>query len=289
MYGGSALINFNAVVTDRLMVDDLDALFDQRTGILRLTGFLTPQQRKQALEGLTEDLFHSYNPLDELGGVDPERKKQLAADLLAGSSESSPPTSRRVGITIYEFVAKGSADEYFQQTSAAESLRRRAFAGCGDLIDHVLAVIRGASRYPVDVAVEPGRGRYYAGVVREVHGLSRIHTDDSQEETPDHTVANVVSQLGLYVYLDMPASGGALVVYGRQSRADDGQHRRGYGLDPRAVSGDPFVGVTPAAGDLILFQAKNLHRVEACSGPGRRILLVAFLGQTNEGSIVCWS
>lgn len=284
------MINFNSVVTDRLTPDDLDALLDQRTGILRLTDFLSPEQRKQAVEGLTENLFRTYDPLDELGGVKPESKKQLAVDLLAGSSESCPPTSRRLGLTLYEFVARGSADEYFQQTSAAESLRRRAFAGCGDLVDHILAVIRDASpRCPVDIAVEPGRGRYYAGVVREVHGLSRIHTDDSREETPDHMVANVVSQLGLYVYLDMPASGGALVVYGRRTRADDNRYRRGYGFDPQAVSGDPFVGVTPAAGDLVLFQAKNLHRVEACSGPGRRILLVAFLGQTSEGTIVCWS
>lgn len=283
------MINFTSVITDHLSTDDLDRLLDGRTGILRLPGFLTSEQRNQALRGLTDELFPTYDPLEELGGVDPESKKQLAADLLAGSSDNHSPISRRLGLTLYEFVAKGNADGYFHQTSVAESRRRRAFAGCGDLIDHVLAVIRSASRYPVDIAVEPGRGRYYAGVVREVHGLSRIHTDDSREETPNHMVTNVVSQLGLYVYLDMPAYGGALVVYGRQPRASDRQHLRGYGLDPQAVSGDPFVGVTPAAGDLILFQAKNLHRVEACSGPGRRILLVAFLGQTGDGSIVCWS
>lgn len=279
----------NAVVTDRFRRDDLDALLNQRTGILRLIDFLSPEQRNRALAGLSDDLFQVYNPLDELGGADGESKKQIAADLLAGSSASNPPVSRRLGHTLYEFVAKGNPDDYFRQVSAVESQRRRAFAHSGDLIDQALTVIRSASSGPVGIAVEPGRGQYYAGVVREVHGLSRIHTDDSREETPDHIVAHVDSQLGLYIYLETPASGGALVVYGREVEENDQRYRTGYGIDAQAVAGDPFVGITPAAGDLILFQAKNLHRVEACTGPGRRILLVAFLGQMSDGSIICWS
>ncbi len=106
------MINFTSGITDHLSTDDLERLFEGRTGILRLASFLTCEQRNQALGGLTDELFPTYDPLEELGGIDPESKKQLAADLLAGSSDSQPPISRRLGLTLYEFVAKGNADDY---------------------------------------------------------------------------------------------------------------------------------------------------------------------------------
>lgn len=280
---------FSAVIAERLTTQHWMDLLEGRIGILRFPNFISPQRRTAALDELNDDRFLTYDPIEEFGGSDPLSNSQIRADYLAGSRPDKPPISRRLGRTLYEHVARGTIKEYFELADRFEALRRQVFSADGDIVDDVLELVHTLTGAPSSVAEEPGYGRCYAGVIREVHGLSRLHSDDAREETPDFVVGTLPYQLGLYVFLDMPEQGGALTVYEREYRPGDRKLRQGYGLDPRAVADDSFVGAVPRAGDLILFPARHIHRVSACSGPGRRIMLQAHLGVHAGGDIVCWS
>jgi hypothetical protein len=277
------------MVTDQLLPRHWADLIAGRIGILRLPNFVLKERRKSSLGALTNSCFPPYDPMEEFGGVDPLSRSQIQEDYLAGSSPDEPPVSRRLGHTLYEHTARGTAEQYFAQAGRLDMLRREVFAPAGDVIDDVLDLVRSVTGRRASIATDPGYGRYFAGVIREVHGRSRLHSDDSREETPDFEVGSLPYQLGLYVFLDMPACGGALTLYEREYRPEDRPYRQGYGLDPRAVAGDSFVGVVPRAGDLILFPARHIHRVDACSGSGRRIMLQAHLGVDETGDVICWS
>lgn len=281
---------FRAVVADRLSGDHWAELLHGETGVLRIPNFLSFERREAALIQLDGgEHFPPYDPIEECGGIDPLSHRQIQADHLAGSLPGEPPISRRLGRTLYEYAARGTAEEYFKGVHGFEAARRETFTDGGDVIDEVLELVGRLTGNSASVAEEPGYGRCYAGVIRDVHGRSRLHSDDAREETPAFVVGTLPSQLGLYIVLDMPEQGGALTVYEREHRAEDRSLRQGYGLDPRAVAGDVFAGTAPRAGDLILFPDRNIHRVDACSGAGRRIMLQAHLGVQASGSIVCWS
>ncbi|WP_141718060.1 2OG-Fe(II)-dependent halogenase WelO5 family protein [Nocardia altamirensis] len=280
--------HFSAVTAGSLTPELWNGLTGGGIGILRISGFISAQRCSAAVERLTDERFPVYDPFDEFGGTDPLSHQQIRHDYLAGSDPDQPPVSRRLGRTLYEHAARGSECEYFTHAMDFDKQRRDVFADGGDVIDDVLTAARAVTGMAAELAEEPGHGKCFAGVIREVHGLSRLHSDDSREETPGFLVGAVPQQLGINVFLQMPEAGGALTVYDREYQLADRSMRSGYGLDPRAVAGDSYVGVTPQAGDLILFPARHIHRVDACSGAGRRIMLQAHVGITNE-KIVCWS
>ena len=282
---------FAAVVSDRLTGEHWDDLLKGRTGILRVPDFMPADRRRAALKRLDNGgHFAIYDPMDECGGLDPEAHRQINLDLRAGRGpEDPPPVSRRLGRTLYEHAVRGTAREYFDCATEFDAARRDTFSDGGDVIDDVLATISSVTNTAASIADEPGHGLCYAGVIRDVHGRSRLHTDDAREETPGFTFSDTPHQLSLYVFLDMPQQGGDVTVYEREYRPEDTPLRLGYGLAPHAVAGDSFVGIAPRAGDLMLFPARNIHRVDACSGPGRRIMMQAHLGIHANGEVVCWS
>ncbi len=288
---------FGVVIAASLTADHLRELFDGTVGIVRIPHFTDRVTRERALSGLTEDHFRPYDPRLELGGVDQGRGSWRRADSpdltddLSGlyDMEAITPRVRRLGMTLFEYTCRNEVDEYFLHSEAAHGARREAFSMSGDLLELALASLQTAWPRPGAVAMEPGGRRYFAGIVRDVYGASRIHTDDAREEEPDRLVGMVQGQLAMYLYLTMPRPGGAVVVYDRPWRHQDEVHRDGYGFSPEAVSGDSFVGVTPAAGDLILFPSTHLHRIETCAGIGPRIILSAFVGRLPDGTLACWS
>lgn len=52
----------------------------------------------------------------------------------------------------------------------------------GVAVDDILELVHVMTGAPSVIAEEPGHGRCYAGVIREVHGLSRLHSDDAREK-----------------------------------------------------------------------------------------------------------
>ena len=278
------------VVTDRLAAPDWAGLLRGEIGVLRIPGFLPADQREAAVTRLyAGNDFEAYDPIGECGGVDPVAHRQIQSDLREGSEPGNPPVTRRLGRTLYEYAVRNKPHEYFKLVDDFDAARRATFTPGHDVIDNVLTLISEVVGTPASVAEEPGFGRCYAGVIREVHGRSRLHTDDAQQETPGFLVGALPFQLGLYVILDMPQRGGDMIVYDREYRSEDLAWRHGYGLDPIAVAGDGYIGMCPRPGDLILFPDRNIHRVDPCSGDGRRIMLQAHLGVNADGSIVCWS
>lgn len=282
--------SFQAVVADQLDPSHWSGLLDGNIGTLRIPRFLSEERCRSAVAELyAGPHFPPYDPIEECGGVDPVAHQQIRSDLLEGSQPGKPPVTRRLGRTLYEFAVRGRADEYFKLTPEFDGARRATFSFGGDVIDDVLRCVRLVTGSSAAIADEPGYGPCYAGVVREVHGRSRLHSDDAREETPDFVVGTLPFQLGMYVVLEMPERGGDLIVYEREYRSGDRPHRLGYGLDPIAIAGERYVGLAPRSGDLILFPDRNIHRVEPCSGSGRRIKLQAHLGVHADGTVVCWS
>src|SRR5262249_14890162 len=137
-------------------------------GVLRVPGFMSSERRDAALAKLTDDIFPAYDPMEEFGGIDPVSHSQIRSDYLAGSSPDRPPVSRRLGRTLYEHAARGTAKDYFRRAEGFAAARRKAFSQGGDVIGEILETLATVTGNPATVAVEPGYGRCFAGVIREV-------------------------------------------------------------------------------------------------------------------------
>lgn len=283
--------SFTAVVAEQLTAALWAGLVDGDIGLLRIPDFLTQERRESALKRLDNGgHFVAYDPMDECGGIDPEAHRQIMGDLLAGRGPNDPaPVSRRLGITLYEHTARGTADQYFHDADGLDTQRRETFADGGDPVDELLHEISDVTGASAAIAADPRHGRCFAGVIRDVHGRSRLHTDDAREESPGFAFAETPYQLGVNIFLDMPEEGGDLTVYFRELRPEDAPFRQGYGLAPQAVAGEPCVRIAPRAGDLIVFPGRNIHQVAPCTGPGRRIMMHAHLGVHADQSVDCWS
>ena len=185
---------FGAIVTDRLGDNHWTGLLHGEIGILRIPDFLSSERREAALSELDGgELFPPYDPIEECGGIDPLSHRQIQTDHLAGSRPEAPPVSRRLGRTLYEYAARGTAKEYFERVPEFEAARRRTLTHGGDVIDGVLDLVSRLTGNLASVAEEPGYGRCYAGVIRDVHGCSRLHSDDAREETPTFVGSSILT------------------------------------------------------------------------------------------------
>jgi 2OG-Fe(II) oxygenase superfamily len=91
------------------------------------------------------------------------------------------------------------------------------------------------------------------------------------------------AQLAANVYLKPAASGGELEIWLRKPTNGEYETLRmpgSYGVD-RTLIGEPDLVLTPRTGDLILFNAHNLHAVRPAGG-GPRITMSTFIGYRGQ-------
>jgi 2OG-Fe(II) oxygenase superfamily len=135
----------------------------------------------------------------------------------------------------------------------------------------------------------------YAGLIRvfDQGACAEPHQDHLDWDAAIHEIyedAYYPVQLAANVYLHMPSSGGDLAIWPVSLSRTEYEARRiagSYGVDVTGL-GDPVV-ITPEKGELVVFNARQIHRVSAPQ-MGNRVSASCFIGYRTVGQpLSIWS
>ncbi|MFD8728229.1 putative 2OG-Fe(II) oxygenase [Streptomyces sp. NPDC059611] len=255
---------FDSETADELTRDHILRLAVGVLGAVRIRGFSSPEECAAIMEGLDRREFGEYD-----------------------QNLIFPPIAK-IGPAAYDYYgAHTLTDAYWQDADEARRLRSKLYGG-NDPMD--VAVARVARGWGGEVEPARSRGReMFAGMIREIANGAKLHFDEIVREFPGIVDETPASFLTLNWYLSMPEEGGETRVYRRRWRPADEIHRDGYGYDEKVVEDEPVAVASPQTGDVVIFDSRNLHAVNAIGGEGRRVSLSFFLGVTGRGPLQIWS
>jgi hypothetical protein len=223
--------------------------------------------------------------------LEEEACRASASSLLAHGFdyyENCEPPMGRIGITQYEHYLDKSG--YLQKAPAATAVRRRCLMDLPDPLSIVIDQLSAIWRAPVGVANESGMD-YFAGLFRAVSG-AQLHADWGPRDGPDWVIGKVTAQLAWNLYYRAPALGGDLILYNRpwSPEVEQTARQRFNDYDPAVVAGRRVHHLHPETGDLIIFNARNVHGVTEASGSVEdRLSVSSFVGRLPDDSLVLWS
>lgn len=152
-----------------------------------------------------------------------------------------------------------------------------------DLSARMMRVLGDAWLRSVRVAEDPDYGSYAAGVFR-TNGAAPLHSHYAPADAADWSIACVTGQLRCEVCLAAAAdgAGGETAVYRQPWSEEIERFRRAGspGYSAAAVAGAAGVKVRPSAGDLLIFNSRNLH--ELLPARGAPVTYGTFAGVTPK-------
>lgn len=257
-------MGWELVRADKLTAQLLQALLDNEIAAVAIADFLGGEARRSAIEAIERHGMDYYRDVD-------------------------PPIGR-IGITQFEHrLDEAGRTAYFAAAGPANERRRAVFDQSGDLLELVMDALGAAWPGNVGLAREPGGEEYFAGLVRMIRkGL--VHCDWAPHDAPGWAIGEVDAQITWNIYCQVPASGGATYVYRRpwDPSAEEALIPDSYGYHESLVAGCERVCIEPAPGELVLFNSRNFHSIEANDG-AERISVSSFAGRTGTGDLVLWS
>lgn len=220
-------------------------------------------------------------------GTEAEVTEMASRFLQFADRTNSIKSVTRLGISQYEQGTVGGKDNYFRQVNQAwENLTKV----CETTFNPVTKMIDLLRQYFVDVdlLVEEGYGKYFAGVAKLRSGKTPIHSDFPLLGATDWAIANMTAQLSWNFYLRLPHTGGELRIWDRLwQAADDRLLVKGtYYHDEKIIADIPYVEVKPILGEAIIFNSRNYHTVLTTSN---RIAVGSWVSLMPNGSLRLWS
>ncbi len=246
----------------------LPAILDGYIRVAHLPGLLRPEYCTAILDALADVSYKSYASVQGLA------KTESAQFFKFG------PTAH------YGFDSEpNGVENYFAEAAEADADLRNRFARA-DIADplHVMKQILGYLwGSHAEVATEGDRS-YFAGVVRSLTAGAGPHTDNARR-TPQLSIGETTAQGSILFYLKMPTEGGGVRVFNKRHPTPEPFD----GLGWRGVAGYQYEGVTPNAGDVVIFPSTHVHSVDPVTGEGDRITISSFFGPMPDGRLVLWS
>jgi hypothetical protein len=255
--------------------DDLLRLFHGEVAGIRIPAFLSSEQCHLVVGRLQE--------------VTQRRARQYRG----------PPGGLNIGTVLdieshweFMYVLENDAawKNYFRKVAATTRLRRRLFAGVGDPVDRVAAMLAKAWGAPVGRLRKSGK-QLYAGLIRS--GVPQLHFDWAPFDIPER---EVVMQAGLNIYLHNGRTGGDLKVYRtygmtRGNTASSGSEVIGnYGLPHSLIEGVESRTIACRVGDLVVAPNRLLHEVTPTNIPHQQRLSLSFhVAWMNGGNLAVFS
>lgn len=201
----------------------------------------------------------------------------------------------RIGISATEYHSKANGKNlYFELEPECSKQRETLFSGAPDPIQRISELF--TKSYPVSIAREPSLNntQYFSGLIRAMGAKSTLHFDYAPHQLPGWWVSNTEEQFALVLYLQMPSTGGELLIYNHpwEQKDDifneDKIEKGPYGFNPVFLEQERPTVVTPVAGDLIIFRSRNFHQVKEISPSQYRLTFNSFLN-LKEGTLFLWS
>lgn len=229
------------------------------------------------------------------GFIDPEICAHLAerAQGHGYSSYINVPSVRRIGMAYYETEGDPiRIEKYFADARQHMIDFRRACAPFVSPIDTLRCTLDEV--WPTGAQLQTLLGRkMFVGLSRMVEpGTTFLaHHDIFENDAPNCLEATeLTAQFGANVYLQMPESGGSLLMWEKEFSSSEFDALRGanYGIAVEALD-EPNLTVTPAPGDLLIFNSRKIHAVSPGTG-NSRLAVSCFVGYRGPSKpLTFWS
>lgn len=227
--------------------------------------------------------------------IRPETCRLIASGLQrAGYTDYlNAPTVGRIGMSFFETGEKKEIiDHYFRTAIPNIEILREACEPYQCPVDVFRCVVD--EIWPKGANLQELSGRkMFVGLSRNMRPGAPLlaHHDMFARLAPHDPEANdLVMQMAVNVYVDVPEQGGELLMWREEISDAEFLRRRGsrYGMEIEPL-GVPDIVVKPRVGDLIIFNARKLHAVASGSGSDR-LTVSSFLGYRGHGRpLTFWS
>lgn len=192
------------------------------------------------------------------------------------------PSVTKIGMALFEATDAALLEAYYADAERAGQRARALYGELDDPIDRLQTML--ARIWPAGCEVERLHDRaMYAGLVRVIDSSSELrpHQDNTDWDMRSSARAQTMrTQLSANVYFSAADEGGDLELW--PAAIGDEAHYRSlqvpgdYAL-ARAAIGEPAVTIRPAAGDLLIFDARRIHAVTRVTR-GSRTNASTFIG-----------
>lgn len=157
-------------------------------------------------------------------------------------------------------------------------------------IDHLRLLLEEV--WPTGATIETvGGEKCFVGTCRVIDpGAAMLPHNDRFGRMRLDGLDEMIGQLAINIYLQMPETGGELQLWLREPDAEqDERQRQTDGLDP-AELGAPALTIRPENGDLVIFNSQLIHGVKPGEGNTQRVTMSFFVGYRGEGKpLSYWS
>jgi len=248
-----------------LNAENLEALFDNRIPAIRVSGFVSQHECQQISEFVRAiGHFQSY------------------------TFRSTASNIHKIGPAQCEY-SYTRRNEYFSEGDRAKVLQKKLAEMAFNPLDRVLDTLRGGSNRSVSLATEPSFGEYFAGVFRQINQGALLHVDFAPLDAPHWAIGEIDYQISWNLYLRAPTEGGECIVHDRPWELEDEAYKvpDSYHYDRTLVEGRVSKSHEFVEGDLVFFNSRNFHEVEASAD--ERLTMSSFVGRLPTGNLVLWS
>lgn len=181
---------------------------------------------------------------------------------------TNAPDIGKLGSPFYDTVGDAELElAYWRDAASWNRTVRSVFAPSMSPIDRVHVELDESWPGGLHLLRNSNGEPAFAGLARVFgDGAQALpHVDRLEWDAPPHRVDIVPKkQIAMNVYLEMPRQGGELVIWNYKPNRHEHERLRipgSYGLD-RAKLPEPAHVITPSVGELIVFDAQNVHAVQ---------------------------
>ena len=199
------------------------------------------------------------------------------------------PPIDRIGATVFEHNG-ADVSAYFTRAEQCRAIQGEIFAQSFSPLERLMSRLREVTGAPVQIAADPRRGTYCAGLIRRIENGTLLHIDYAPAEQPEWWVAQIQVQLAWNLYLELdPQNPGRTHVFNREWVPEDEVYKLAgtYGYSRPVVEGAAKYTLRPTLGDVYIFSTRNYHEVD--SSGGHRTTVTSAIGTHPDGRIVLWS
>lgn len=257
----------------------------------------------QATDALSEtslrDLFAGDIPAIRLSGFASDQECARFCNAIrehsGAAKQAYTAKMTLLGANFSNFTGK-SKGEYFETVDPSYALTDQLAQTAGfSPLQRFLETLRATWPDSVDVAHEPGHGRYFAGGVKTRATSGHLHYDFTPHSSTGYAIADITDQAGMNLYLEMPDNTGHTITYRRmiprEGRAAGDGPARVLNLDASYIEGADSFTFMPTIGDLIIINTRNPHDiiVENIQNNQWRAQTSCFIGRKPDNSLILWS
>lgn len=200
-----------------------------------------------------------------------------------------------IGANFSNYDGKTKAG-YFNLVDPSYEALRLILADAGfDPLGRMIERLRRIWPANVEVAREPGFGRYFAGGIKTRASSGHLHYDFAPHTAEDFAIAGITDQLGWNLYLDMPKTTGETTTYRRPVPRDGGKIGTGpvraLNLEASYVEGAESFTFKPKSGDVAIINTRYPHdiTVENAGTDEWRAQISSFIGRLPDERLILWS